>query len=93
MTDIYTGVIKVIFVMIGLAACIIVLARYAGKMKLPGVLRSGGKGGTVKKVDSLYLGYKKFVSVIEVQGHVLVVGSGDKEMFLLAKWKKEDIQP
>jgi flagellar biogenesis protein FliO len=38
----------------------------------------------------MYLGYKKFISVVEVKDYVLVIGGGDKEISLLAKWKKED---
>jgi flagellar biogenesis protein FliO len=90
MIDIYTGIIKVIFVMLGIVACIVLLSRYAGKFKIPFSSEEHNYG--LKKVGSLYLGYKKFVSVIEVKDHVLVIGGGDKELSLLAKWKKEDPQ-
>jgi len=36
--------------------------------------------------------YKKFISVVEIKDYVLVIGAGDKEMSLLAKWKKEGQQ-
>jgi flagellar biogenesis protein FliO len=90
MIDVYTGIIKVIFIMLGIIAGIVLLSRYAGKFKIP--FRSEEHNYGLKKVGSLYLGYKKFVSVIEVKDHVLVIGGGDKELSLLARWKKEDIQ-
>lgn len=91
MIDVYTGIIKVIFIMLGIVAAIVLLARYSGKFKLP--FRTEEQNYGLKKVGSLYLGYKKFVSVIEVKDHVLVVGGGDKELFLLTEWKKEDKEP
>jgi flagellar biogenesis protein FliO len=90
MIDVYTGVIKVIFVMLGIIAVIVLLARYSGKLKIP--FRTETQNYGLKKVGSLYLGYKKVVSVIEVKDHVLVVGVGDKELSLLAEWKKEETQ-
>jgi flagellar biogenesis protein FliO len=41
-------------------------------------------------MDTIHLGYKKFISVVEVKDYVLVLGVGEKEMSLLTKWKKED---
>jgi flagellar biogenesis protein FliO len=88
MMDVYTGIVKVVLLSLGIVAAIILFSRYAGKLKFP--LRPQSSSYGLKKVDSLYLGYKKFISVVEVKDYVLVVASGDKEMSLLAKWKKED---
>ncbi|HVN98177.1 MAG TPA: flagellar biosynthetic protein FliO [Syntrophorhabdaceae bacterium] len=89
MIDIYTGIIKVVLVMLGLGAGVILLVRYSGKFKFP-ALTSQNQGYGLKKAGSLYLGYKKFISVVEVKDYVLVIGGGDKEITLLAKWKNED---
>ena len=86
--DMYLGIIKVILIMAGMIAGIYLLKRYAAKMNL----RFGAKstsGYDLKKVDTIYLGYKKFISVVEVKDHVLVIGAGEKEMSLLARWKKQ----
>jgi flagellar biogenesis protein FliO len=91
MIDVYTGIIKAVFIMLGIVAGIVLLSRYAGKFKLP--FRSEEQNYGLKKVGSLYLGYKKFISVVEVKDRVLVVGGGDKELFLLTEWKQEDKQP
>jgi len=91
MIDIYTSIIKMIFIMLGIVAGIVLLARYSGKLKLP--FRADEQNYGMKKVGSLYLGYRKFVSVVEIKDHVLVIGGGDKELSLLAKWKKEDKEP
>ncbi len=86
--DVYTGAAKVIFIMIGIIAAIILFSRYAGKIKMP--FKTEEQGYSIRKVGSLYMGYKKFISVVEINNHVLVVGGGDKELSLLAKWEKED---
>jgi len=89
MIDVYVGIIKVVLIMLGIIAGIIVFTRYAGKSKFLS-LRSQDQSYGLKKVGSMYLGYKKFISVVEVKDYVLVIGGGDKEISLLAKWKKED---
>jgi flagellar biogenesis protein FliO len=89
MIEVYAGIVKVILIMLGIVAGIIVLTRYSGKFKFP-LLRSQEQNYGLKKVGSMYLGYKKFISVVEVKDYVLVIGGGDKEISLLAKWKKED---
>jgi flagellar biogenesis protein FliO len=86
--DIYLSIIKVVLILFGIVAGIVLLYRYAGKLKLN--LRPGQSEYKLNKSGSIYLGYKKFISVVEVNEHVFVVGVGDKEMTLLAKWKKAD---
>lgn len=86
--DIYISVIKVTFILLGIVSGIALLYRYAGKFKLN--LRPGKSEYNLKKQDSIYLGYKKYVSVIEVNEHVLVIGVGEKDLTLLAKWKKAE---
>ena len=91
MIETYVGMIKVVLVMLGIVAGIYALSRYSGKLKFR--FRPQNGGCSLKKVDSIYLGYKKIGSVVEVQDHILVIGAGDKEISLLAKWKKEDKKP
>ena len=86
--DIYINAIKVIFILLGIVSGMALLYRYAGKFKLN--LKPGKSAYNLKKQDSIYLGYKKYVSVVEVNEHVLVIGVGDKDLTLLAKWKKAD---
>ena len=90
MMDVYLSIAKVILILSGIVAGMVLLYRYAGKLKLKLNLRPGQSEYTLNKPASIYLGYKKFISVVEVNEHVLVVGVGDKEMTLLAKWKKAD---
>ncbi len=90
--DMYLSMIKVIFIMAGMIAGIYLLSRYASKMNFKfGAKNHSGYG--LKKVDTIYLGYKKFISVVEVKDHVLVIGAGEKEMSLLARWKKQGNNP
>jgi flagellar biogenesis protein FliO len=88
MMDVYLSIIKVILILLGIVAGMLLLYRYAGKLKLN--LRPGQSEYKLNKPGSIYLGYKKFITVVEVNEHVFVVGVGDKEMTLLAKWKKAD---
>ena len=83
----YLNIVKVIFVMAGMIAAIYLLSRYAGKLNLKFKPKEAAGYG-LKKVDTVYLGYKKFISVVEVKDHVLVIGAGEKEISLLARWRK-----
>ena len=88
MMDTYLGLVKVIFILLGMVGAIFLLSRYAGKLKLN--LRPGQSEYKLSKPASIYLGYKKFISVVEVNEHVFVVGAGEKEITLLAKWEKAE---
>ncbi|OPX98303.1 MAG: flagellar biosynthesis protein FliO [Syntrophorhabdus sp. PtaU1.Bin002] len=88
MMEIYLNIIRVILVLAGIVAGMILLYRYAEKYKLG--LASKGTAYGLKKMDTIHLGYKKVISVVEVKDYVLVLGIGEKEMSLLAKWKKEE---
>jgi flagellar biogenesis protein FliO len=83
------NILRVILVLIGIVAGMVFLYRLASKYKFD-LIKPKGTGYGLKKVDTLHLGYKKFISVVEVKDHVLVLGIGEKEMSLLTKWKKED---
>lgn len=83
------NIMRVILVLIGIVAGMVFLYRLAVKYKFDLIKPKGTEYG-LKKVDTIHLGYKKFISVVEVKDYVLVLGVGDKEMSLLTKWKKED---
>ena len=88
MMEMYAGIAKVFFIMLGIIAAIVLFSRYTGKFKIP--FRSEEQNYNIKKVGSLTMGYRKFISAVEVNNHALVVGGGDKELPLLAKCKKEE---
>jgi flagellar biogenesis protein FliO len=83
------NILRVILVLIGIVAGMVFLYRLASKYKFD-LMKPKGTGYGLKKMDTLHLGYKKFISVVEVKDYVLVLGVGEKEMSLLTKWKKED---
>jgi flagellar biogenesis protein FliO len=91
MDDLLLGTIRTVLVLAGIVAAILLMYRYSGKLKLN--LKPKDRIYGLKRVDTLTLGYKKFVSVIEVKDHVLVLGVGEKEISLLARWRKEDGTP
>jgi len=86
--DTYLSIIKVILILFGIIGGIVLAYRYAGKLKLNLKLKPGQSEYKLNKPASIYLGYKKFISVIEVNEHVFVVGVGEKEMMLLGTWEK-----
>jgi flagellar biosynthetic protein FliO len=88
MDDLFLSTVRVILVLAGILAAILVLRKYADRLKLPIQARRSPYG--LRKVDSVSLGYKKFVSVVEVRDRVLVVGVGEKEVNLLCAWEKEE---
>lgn len=83
------NILRVILVLIGIVAGMVFLYRLAGKYKFNLKPKGSAEYG-LRKADTIHLGYKKFISVVEVKNYVLVLGVGDKEMCLLTKWKKED---
>jgi len=89
MTDLYFNVLKVFFVLLMMVCGMILLYRFAGKQRL--FLKQKDAHYGLRRVDTVYLGYKKFVSLVEVKDHLFVLGVAEKDIVLLAKWKKEEI--
>jgi flagellar biogenesis protein FliO len=86
--EMYTDFIKVIVVLLGLLGCLGLLYKFMGKYK--GNWKSQRAGYGLKKLETIPLGYKKFISVVEVRDQVLVLGIGTDTISLLAQWKKEE---
>jgi flagellar biogenesis protein FliO len=89
MDDMLLGTIRVVLVLAGIVASMLLIYRYSGKLRLK--LGPKEKSYGLKKTDTIALGYKKFVSVVEVDNRVLVIGVGEKEMSLLAQWTKQGV--
>jgi flagellar biogenesis protein FliO len=90
MENIYLSTVKMLLVLAAMIFVAIVLYRYMGKWRLSlglGPVTRGQAHG-LQKTDTIHLGYRKFVSVVEVEGHVMVIGVGDKEMTLLTQWTR-----
>jgi flagellar biogenesis protein FliO len=83
------NIMRVVLVLIGIVAGMVFLYRLAGKYKFNFMPKGKSEYG-LKKLDTINLGYKKFISVVEVKDYILVLGVGEKEMSLLTKWKKEE---
>ncbi len=88
MESIYVQMIRVIFILAAIVAVIFFLYRYSGKFKF-NMMRQKETAYSLKKIDMIHLGYKKFVSVVEVKNRVLVIGVGEKDLSLLTQWTKE----
>ena len=85
----YTDFIKVILVLLGLLGCLGLLYKFMGKYK--GNWKSKNTGYGLRRVETIPLGYKKFISVVEIRDQVLVIGVGQDAISLLAQWKKEEV--
>jgi flagellar biogenesis protein FliO len=85
----YGDVIKVILVLLGLLGCLGLLYKVMGKYK--GNWNSKSTGYGLRRVETIPLGYKKFISVVEIKDQVLVIGVGQDSISLLAQLKKEEV--
>ena len=86
MENIYLSATKMLLIVVAMVCGIILFYRYSGRLKLRLPTRTPG----LQKVETIHLGYRKFVSVLEIRDHVLVVGVGEKEISLLASWRQEE---
>jgi flagellar biogenesis protein FliO len=89
MESMYFSVIKMLLIIVVLGSAVLLLRRYGGKLRL----RPASKNYGLQKVETIHLGYKKFVSVLEIKDRVLVIGVGEKELSLLADWRNEEKAP
>lgn len=78
MENIYLQIIRVILVLTAIVAAMFILRRYGGKLKLN--LKPNNTPYNLRKTDTIHLGYRKFVTVVEVQDRVLVIGMGEKSL-------------
>jgi flagellar biogenesis protein FliO len=88
MQEMYGEFIKVILVLVGLLGCLGLLYKVMTKYK--GNWNPKGTGYGLKRVETIPLGYKKFISVVEVRDQILVIGVGQDTISLLARLKKEE---
>jgi flagellar biogenesis protein FliO len=86
MESMYFSVIKMLLVVVVLGCAVVLFYRYGDKLKFRPLSKSYG----LQKVETIHLGYKKFVSVVEIRNRVLVIGVGEKEISLLAEWANEE---
>ncbi|HVN25562.1 MAG TPA: flagellar biosynthetic protein FliO [Syntrophorhabdales bacterium] len=84
----YAEFIKVILVLLGLLGCLGALYKVMGKYK--GSWNSKATGCGLRRIETIPLGYKKFISVVEVRDQLLVLGVGQDTISLLARLKKEE---
>ncbi len=91
MENMYAQIIRVILVLTAIVAALLIFYRYGTKFKFN--LKQKETPYSLRKVDMIHLGYKKFVSVVEVKDRILVIGVGEKDLSLLAQWTKEDKEP
>jgi flagellar biogenesis protein FliO len=86
MENIYVSSLRMLVALAVVVIGIIILYRYSNKLKF----NIKDREHTVQKIDTIHLGYRKFVSVLQVKDRLLVLGVGDKEMCLLADLKSEE---
>jgi flagellar biogenesis protein FliO len=87
MESIYGQIIRVILVLIAIVAAMLAFRRYGGKYKLD-LMRQKETPYSLKKLNTIHLGNRKFVSVVEVSDRILIIGIGEKDLTLLTQWTK-----
>lgn len=86
METMYFSVIKMLLVITIFGCAVLAFYKYGNRLKLKPI----AKGYGLHKVETIHLGYKKFLSVVEIRDRVLVIGVGEKEVSLLTEWRKEE---
>ncbi|HPP05732.1 MAG TPA: flagellar biosynthetic protein FliO [Syntrophorhabdaceae bacterium] len=82
----YIDIVKVIFILLFIVTGMILLYRYSEKLRFN--LKKGKSPYRLKRIDTIYLGPKKTISIVEVEDYVLVLGVGEKDIRPLLRWKK-----
>jgi flagellar biogenesis protein FliO len=88
MQEMYGDVIRVTLVLVALLGCLGLLYKVMAKYK--GNWSAKGAGYGLRRVETIPLGYKKFISVVEIRDQILVIGVGQDTVSLLAQLKKEE---
>jgi len=86
MESIYGQIVRVILVLIAIIAAMFALRRYGTKYNFNLNLRQKTTRYGLKKLDTIHMGNRKFITVVEVKNRVLVVGIGEKDITLLTQW-------
>jgi flagellar biogenesis protein FliO len=89
MQEVYGNFIRMILVLVGLLGCLGLLYKILSKYK--GNWASKGTSHGLRRVETIPLGYKKFISVLEIRDQILVIGVGQDTISLLAQMKKEEV--
>lgn len=89
MENIYIAFAKVIFVLLAMLAALVVFHRYAGKFRLNLNMKGRAGDSAIRKGETIHLGYRKFLSVVEVRDRVFLLAVGQDQVSLLHQWKKE----
>lgn len=79
--------LKVIFALLFIVSGLLLLYRYSDKFKLG--LKRPSSPYNLKKLNTIYLGQRKSIAIVEVEDYVLLLGIGEKEIRTLLKWKRE----
>ena len=84
--EMFFDLLKVIFALLFIISGMILLYKFSDKVRLN--LKKVKSPYNLKRIDTIYLGPRKSISIVEVEDYVLVLGIGDKEIRTLLKWKK-----
>lgn len=88
MDEFYLLLLKVIIFLFGMTGLLVLMKRYGFRLK------DGSKDGNyqreIRKLDSLPIGFRRYLLVLEVKDRIIVVGVSEKEMTPIAQWKKEE---
>jgi flagellar biogenesis protein FliO len=88
MEEFYASILKVILFLLGITGLMVIFKKYGFKFPLNQQRKEENSG--LRKIDTLHLGYRKFISVLEVKDRVLIIGVSDREICLLDKWRKDE---
>lgn len=87
MENLYIAFAKVIFVLLAMLGVLAVIHRYADRLKFN--LRSRPGDAAIRRGETIHLGYRKFLSVVDVKDRTFLLAIGQDQVSLLYHWEKE----
>lgn len=87
MDEFYLILIKVTLFILGMMGLLVLMKRYGLRIKENFEKREGRE---IRKVDSLPIGFRRHLILLEVMDRIIVIGVSEKEITPVALWKKED---
>lgn len=85
--DLSIYILKLLLFLLLFLFVLFLFLRYGKRLKFTELKKE--KNG-LKRIDTLYLGYKRFLSLVEYENRFFLIGVGDKEISLLDSWTREE---
>jgi len=80
-------IVKLVMFFVAFFCGALLLYRYRGRVAHNFFAKNNSMG--LKKRDTLYVGYKKYITLVEFEEYLFLVGVGEKDITILHSWKRD----